>query len=488
MLISGLDSKTCNMTHKFHHSILRAYDIRGIYSKTLFDEDAFFVGKSFATFLAGSDRNKIAVASDGRVSSPHLKEQLIKGLIESGMEVVDIGIGPTPMLYFSVYHLGLDAGIMVTGSHNPKEHNGFKITLKKRPFYGDDILNLARIAEAGNFVNDTGKVKKIDVRHDYTERLVADCILGESESHLLDEIDNFEPKKKLKIAWDAGNGSAGEIMKKLSERIAAEHILLFDEMDGNFPNHHPDPTVAHNLKDLIRTVLDEGCDLGIAFDGDGDRIGVVDNEGQIIWGDQLMVFYAREILEEIPGATIIADVKASNVLFDEIKKYGGNPIMWKTGHSLIKAKMRETKAELAGEMSGHIFFADKYFGFDDALYAAVRIINIVAKSKKPLSVLRKSLPQTFSTPEIRIECDEEKKFQIVEDLKKNLKKSGIDFNDVDGIRATIGNGWWLVRASNTQSVLVARCEADSKKNLEELKSNVRKNLEFSKVQIPEELL
>jgi phosphomannomutase len=336
-------------------------------------------------------------------------------------------------------------------------------------------------------VQGKGKLEERDISDAYAERILSDCIIAESNSHLLDEVDEFKPQKKLKIAWDAGNGATGEIMEKISKRIAAENILLFEKIDGTFPNHHPDPTEEKNLQDLIKTVLDEGCDFGIAFDGDGDRIGVVDNEGGIIWGDQLMVFFARDILAEEPGATIIADVKASNVLFDEIKKAGGKPLMWKTGHSLIKAKMKETKAALAGEMSGHIFFADKYFGFDDALYAAIRLIDIVFKSPYSLSYLRKELPKTFSTPEIRIECAEERKFKIVEELKENLKKSGLEFNDIDGIRVTSKLGWWLIRASNTQSVLVARCEANSKENLEKLKSEVRQHLDFCKVKIPQEL-
>ncbi len=473
--------------HKFSPSILRAYDIRGIYNQTLFDADAFFVGKSFASFLHKNGKKKISVACDGRASSPLLKAQLIKALVESGLEVLDVGLGPTPMLYFSVYHLDCDAGIMVTGSHNPKDHNGFKMILSDRPFFGDDIFGLGKLVEADDFVDGEGSIEDVDVKADYVDRMLSDCALGQSNSHLLDDIDAMKPRKKMKIAWDAGNGAAGEIMTDLSKRIDADHILLFADIDANFPNHHPDPTVPKNLEDLIKVVLDEGCDLGIAFDGDGDRIGVVDNEGAIIWGDQLMVFYAREILKAKPGATIIADVKASNVLFDEIAKAGGVPLMGKTGHSLIKAKMKETKAVLAGEMSGHIFFADKYYGFDDGIYAAIRIINIVEQSSFSLAHMRKELPQTCATPEIRIECLEERKFQIVEELKENLKKSGVSFNDIDGIRTNTGKGWWLLRASNTQSVLVARCEADSVDNLEKLKVDLRKNLEFCAVKIPEEL-
>ncbi len=276
-------------------------------------------------------------------------------------------------------------------------------------------------------------------------------------------------------------------MSELGNRIAAQHFMLFSEIDGTFPNHHPDPTVAKNLQDLIKVVVDNKCDLGIAFDGDGDRIGVVDNEGEIIWGDQLMVFYARDILSKKSGATVIADVKASNVLFDEVNKAGGKAVMWKTGHSFIKAKMKETKAALAGEMSGHIFFADEYYGFDDALYAAIRIINIVYNSDLSLSQLRKTLPQAFSTPEIRVDCSDEKKFKIVEELKLNLEKANIAFNDVDGIRVSNDNGWWLIRPSNTQPVLVARAEANSELGLQELKNNLKKHLEFCQVKIPSEL-
>lgn len=475
------------MSHNFHNSILRAYDIRGLYGQTLNDIDAFFVGKSLAAFLHKNNKKKIAVGCDGRLSSPALKAQLIKGLLESGLEVTDIGLGPTPMLYFSVYHLEQDAGIMVTGSHNPKDHNGFKIMLKERPFYGEDILGLAKIAQSADFVDGKGVLKNKDIEEEYVDRILDDCILAESDSQLLDEIDNFKPKKELRIAWDAGNGAAGDVMIRLSERIASDHILLYSEIDGNFPNHHPDPTVPKNLEALKKVVLEQQCDIGIAFDGDGDRIGVMDNKGEILWGDQLMVFYAREILKSHRGSTIIADVKASDVLFKEIAKAGGKPLMWKTGHSLVKAKMKETKAPLAGEMSGHIFFADKYYGFDDALYAAIRIINIVALSKEPLSMMRKSMPSTFSTPEVRIDCSEERKFAIVEDLKSSLHKSGIQFNDVDGIRVAEKNGWWLIRASNTQSALVARAEANSKKDLAELKINLKKHLESCGVAIPVEL-
>ena len=475
------------MNHNFHSSIIRAYDIRGVYGDTLNNADAFFVGKSFASYLQKHKKKKVSIACDARISSPALKQNLLRGLLESGIEVCDIGVGPTPMLYFSVYNLNCDAGIMVTGSHNPKDHNGFKMLLKEKPFFGEDILALAKIAADGDFVDGKkGIVKNFDIEDDYVKRVVSDCILG--PHHKKQSL-----AKKMRIVWDAGNGAAGRVMRKVADQIEAESFLLFEELDGTFPNHHPDPTVPKNLQDLKREIIAKKCDLGIAFDGDGDRIGVMDDEGEILWGDQLMVFYAREVLARMPNATIIADVKASKVLFDEISKSGGNPLMWKTGHSLVKAKMKETNSPLAGEMSGHIFFADTYFshknyGYDDALYAAIRIINIVAQCGCKLSDLRKSLPKTFSTPEIRIESQDSKKFAIVDELKEKVKKSGINVNDVDGIRASTQKGWWLVRASNTQACLVARCEANSLQDLEDLKSDLRSFLESFAIKIPSELL
>ena len=474
--------------HKFHPSILRAYDIRGIIDKTLSDEDAYYIGKSFAKFLSGEQKNTVVVGYDGRLSSPDMREALIKGLIDSGMNVLEIGLCPTPMLYFGVYHLQADAGIMITGSHNPANHNGFKFLLKDRPFYGEDILKLGKISEIGDFVEEAGDVSHINIMENYVNHLANDCNI-ERGSGLLDEMDRFleDAKDYLKISWDMGNGAAGEVVRKLTDELKAKHFLLFEEIDGTFPNHHPDPTVESNLSDLKKSVADNGCDIGIAFDGDGDRIGVVDDKGEVLWGDQLMCLFAKDVLEAHPGATIIADVKASQVLFDQIKKFGGVPLMWKTGHSLIKAKMKETKSPLAGEMSGHIFFADRYFGFDDGIYAAIRIINIILKEGKPLSEIRKSLPKTFSTPEIRIECAEERKFVVVEEIKKQLHAKNIQFNDVDGIRMQNENGWWLLRASNTGAVLVARCEALSQENLNKLKKDLSNQLIFNNISLPKEL-
>ncbi len=474
--------------HKFHSSILRAYDIRGVIGETLNIEDAYNIGRAFAVFLTAENKSKVVVGYDGRLSSPEMKESLIRGLMDSGMDVLEIGLCPTPMLYFGVYHLQADAGIMITGSHNPANHNGFKFMLKERPFYGDDILRLGEIAQDGAFSEGNGTVEHIQIMESYVKYLADDCSI-ESKSGLLDELDNFleDEEKRLKISWDIGNGATGEVVQKLTSNLKAQHFLLFEEIDGNFPNHHPDPTVEANLEDLKNSVLTNDCDIGVAFDGDGDRVGVVDDKGEVLWGDQLMCLFARDVLEEYPGATIIADVKASQVLFDEIKKAGGVPLMWKTGHSLIKAKMKETKSPLAGEMSGHIFFADRYFGFDDGIYAAIRIINIILKEGKPLSEIRKSLPKTFSTPEIRLECNEEEKFEIVEKIKTQLRAKNIIFNDVDGIRMQNEQGWWLLRASNTSAVLVARCEALSQENLDKLKQDLRANLTDNKISIPEEL-
>jgi len=363
--------------------------------------------------------------------------------------------------------------------------------IKNQNFYGENILELAKILEQDNFVKPQrlGKLEIVDIKQNYVSRLLQDCILSMSESGLENDlaIENFNNQRKLKIAWDCGNGSAGEVATMLSNRLDAEHFLIYNDIDGDFPNHHPDPTEAKNLQDLIAVVKQENCDFGIAFDGDGDRIGVVANSGEIIWGDQLLIFFARDILEKKPHSTIIADVKASGLLFDEIKKANGNPIMWKTGHSLIKAKMKEQSASLAGEMSGHIFFADNYYGFDDALYASIRLINIMANSSKTLSEMLNELPKTYSTPEIRINSSDEQKFKIVENLKNLLVKNGENFIDIDGVRANTDIGWWLIRASNTQPVLVARCEANSLKNLEIIKQNLREKLTYSQIKIPQEL-
>lgn len=461
--------------HLFHPSIIRAYDIRGVFEKTLFANDAYFLAKSFSKFLVDQSPKKVAIGFDGRLTSPILRDNLVKGFVESGVEVIEVGLCPTPMLYFAIHHLDCDAGIMITGSHNPKNHNGFKIALKDKPFFGDDIKKLAEIAKEGDFIEGNGSCKKIDIEDDYILRILQD--IEESKLKIND----------LKIAWDCGNGATGNVIRKITNKINSTNYLIYDEIDGNFPNHHPDPTEEKNLQDLIKLVHDNKCDIGLAFDGDGDRIGVVDDQGQIIWGDQLMVFFAQDVLQGNKGAKIIADVKASNILFSEIAKAGGIPVMWKTGHSLIKSKMKIEKSPLAGEMSGHIFFADKYYGYDDAIYAAIRVINLILKTGKKLSELRKSIPKTYSTPEIRIDCDDDKKFAIIDLVKEKLNSRKQKFIDVDGVRYVDGDNWWLLRASNTQPVLVARCESTSESDLKKVKNDFCDILQDLKIEIPNEL-
>jgi phosphomannomutase len=451
--------------HQFHASILREYDIRGIVGETLSAADAEAIGKAFATKTAriqGKTAPKIAVGRDGRMSSPELEAALVAGIKSTGASALRVGIGPTPMLYFAAAELPVEAGIMVTGSHNPPTHNGFKMVIGGKPVYGEMIRDIGVMAKDGDFLTGSGGEETTDIRDAYTKKLVS--ALGGADI------------SKMKIGWDAGNGAAGEIMVRLTQALPGTHKLLFEKIDGTFPNHHPDPTEPENLHDLQELVAKEKLDLGIAFDGDGDRIGAIDAKGRIIWGDQLLAILGRDVLAKQPGATIIADVKASQALFDEIAKMGGKPLMWKTGHSLIKVKMAETKSPLAGEMSGHIFFADEYYGFDDALYAAVRLLRAVARSGKSLTQLRDALPTLINTPEIRIPCPDDKKFGIVSDLAGELRKEGAEFNDVDGIRIKKDGGWWLLRASNTQAVLVARAEAPDEKVLAGLKSDLKQRL------------
>ncbi|MCD8497082.1 MAG: phosphomannomutase/phosphoglucomutase [Alphaproteobacteria bacterium] len=445
--------------HTFNPTILREYDIRGQIGKTLSEEDAHALGLAFGTYVKREslmDHPIIYVGYDGRLSSPGLAAALSEGLQKTGAKVVNIGLGPTPMLYFSVKEYLGDAGIMVTGSHNPPDYNGFKMMLQKKGVYGDTIQHLGALADAHDFDELEGGIEEtLDVREAYVNRLLLD-------------LENAEP---LTIGWDAGNGAGGETLQMLTKKLPGTHHLIYEDIDGHFPNHHPDPTVDENLIDLKGLVAQHKCDLGIAFDGDADRIGVVDDEGNVLRCDILMTLYASEILQDTPGAPIIGDVKCSQVMFDEIKKMGGTPVMWKTGHSLIKAKMAELNAPLAGELSGHIFFADKYFGFDDALYCAVRLINIVARSGKKLSELTSHVQNLQSTPEIRIDVEEAEKFDLVPRVHASLKakaQQGVSIDTIDGVRVSTPDGWWLLRPSNTQSVLVARAESSTVEGLERL--------------------
>jgi phosphomannomutase len=372
------------------------------------------------------------------------------------------------MLYFSVKHLMLDAGIMVTGSHNPPTHNGFKMMRAAGGVYGAAIKALGSLAEKGDWAAGTGALADHPVFDEYVARLARD----------------FGGGRSIHAVWDAGNGAAGPAMEALSKRLPGRHELLFADVDARFPNHHPDPTVPRNLEHLRAAVARSGAEIGIAFDGDGDRIGVVDGQGRILWGDQIMMLLARAVLAKRPGSTIIADVKASQALFDEIGRLGGVPLMWKTGHSLIKAKMAETKAPLAGEMSGHLFFADEYYGYDDALYAAVRLLSIVASGAKTLAQLRDELPRMVNTPELRFPCADERKFAVVEEARARLARTGAEVDAVDGVRVRTADGWWLLRASNTQAVLVARCEAKDEAGLARLKAALGDALVASGVALP----
>ena len=460
------------MSHAFDPTVLREYDIRGIIGETLGPDDARAIGRGFATMLAEAGGSKVAVGYDGRVSSPLLEHALIEGLTASGMDVVRIGMGPTPMLYYAEASADdVDGGIQITGSHNPANYNGFKMVFQGRPFFGADIQELGRRGAEGEWADGSGEVESRDVIDAYIERMIE--ALNGVEPGVLDS---------LKVGWDAGNGAAGPALEKLTARLPGEHHLLFTEVDGNFPNHHPDPTVEENLEDLRKLVADKSLDFGVAFDGDGDRIGAIDSEGRVIWGDQLLMIYAEDLLARTKGATIIADVKASRALFDHVATHGGNPVMWKTGHSLIKSKMKETGSPLAGEMSGHVFFADEYYGYDDALYAGVRLMTAAARLGRSVTQLRGAMPPMVNTPEMRFQVDESRKFAAIEEIAGRIAASDAVADTTDGVRVTTDDGWWLLRASNTQDVLVARAESESQEGLDRLVAQIDAQLEASGLQ------
>ena len=450
------------MTHQFNRTILREYDVRGIVGQTLFVEDARALGRSYAALASSEGALRIVVGRDGRTHSPEFEAALVEGLTEGGLDVVRIGMGPSPMLYFAVSTLEVDGGIQVTGSHNPSDYNGFKMLLKGRSVFGAEIQDLGRRAAEGDWSEGQGKVAEADIVDSYVDALVKGFDGG-----------------AYRVGWDAGNGAAGPILEKLVKRLPGEHHTLFTEVDGTFPNHHPDPTVEANLVDLKGLVFDKKLDFGFAFDGDADRIGAIDSKGRVIWGDQLMIVLAADVLKDQPGATIIADVKASQTLFDRIAEMGGKPLMWKTGHSLIKSKMKETGAPLAGEMSGHIFFKHQWYGFDDALYAAVRTIRAVSASGKSLTALKSEMPVSVATPELRFQVDETRKFAVIGEVAERLAAEGAEVNSTDGVRVKTPDGWWLLRASNTQDVLVARAEAKDQAGLDRLMATVNEQLERS---------
>lgn len=450
--------------HNFHPTILREYDIRGVIDETLNEADARAIGRSFGSIVRRQGGSRVAVGYDGRLSSPSLEQALVMGLREAGVDALRIGLGATPMLYYAVYALNADGGIQITGSHNPPNYNGFKMMLGHAPFFGDAIKALGAVAARGDWESGAGDEQLIDLLDQYVARL----------------LEGFQGTG-FRIAWDAGNGAAGPALEKLAARLPGEHVLLNSRVDGTFPAHHPDPTVEANLEQLKQAVADGGLDFGIAFDGDGDRIGAIDGKGRVIWGDQLLAIYAEALLKQHPGAIVIGDVKSSQLLYDRIAALGGQPLMWKTGHSLIKAKMKETGSPLAGEMSGHVFFADRYYGFDDALYAGVRLIEAVSALGGDLSALKSAMPELVSTPELRFPCSEERKFAVIGEVMARLGADGAQVNDIDGARVNTADGWWLLRASNTQDVLVARAESASPDGLERLVAQINAQLAASGV-------
>jgi len=443
--------------------IFREYDIRGVLDRDFDLGDMVRMGHAYGTYLQEHRGRRAVIGRDCRLSSPSIRDALVEGLLKSGIHVVDAGICPTPVLYFAIRHLNTDGGLMITASHNPPEYNGLKVCLGNDTIYGQEIQEFRKLVEKGDFKEGKGTLETYDIISPYADFLV----------------NNISLARPVRLAADAGNGTAGVAAGPILERLGCKPVKLFFEMDGNFPNHQPDPTVLKNMSALIEKVREEGLELGIGFDGDGDRIGVVDEKGQIIWGDMLMVIFAREILKDNPGATIIGEVKCSLNMYNDIEAHSGKPIMWKTGHSLIKKKLREEKALLAGEMSGHLFFADRYFGYDDAIYAACRLLEIVSRRSEPLSTYLEDLPKTVSTPEIRIDCPEDKKFKLVEMVKEELRRDH-EIVDVDGVRVIFPDGWGLLRASNTGPILVLRFEAKDEAHLQEIRSLVEGTLEKMK--------
>ena len=457
-------------------NIFREYDIRGIVGRDLTDATVAKLANAVGTFFVRSGAKRIAVGFDARMSSPRFRDLLVSGLNQIGCDVLDIGRVPTPVLYFAVFTEKVDGGVMITGSHNPPDHNGFKICLGKSTIFGEQIQAIKNIALAEEFAWGATTIERESPTDEKVKPKIETAdILQEYQRQLLRRVT--VGAKPIKVVVDAGNGMGGVTAIPLYRALGYEIVELFTEPDSDFPNHHPDPTVVENLQDAIKAVKETGADLAIAFDGDGDRIGVVDENGRIIWGDELMVLLSRSVLQEKPNATIIAEVKCSQKLFDDIAENGGKPLMWKAGHSLIKAKMKETNAALAGEMSGHIFFADRFYGFDDATYAGARLLEILSNTDKTLSELLSDLPETFSTPELRVDCAEEKKFEVVQKIAEEFAKTN-EVITIDGARILFENGWGLVRASNTQAILVLRFEADTNENLIAIRETVESRVNY----------
>ncbi len=440
--------------------VFREYDIRGVVERDFDDEFLHSLGRAYATHLAAAGGRRICLGRDGRLSSPRLHDRLIEGLLAGGLEVLDVGLVPTPVLYFAIWHLAADGGVMITGSHNPPEFNGFKVCVGRETIHGGQIQRLRQIIEAGAYTSGPGRVSETDVLPAYLAGLR----------------EKIRVTRPLRVVLDAGNGTAGLVAPQAVREQGCQASEMFTDIDGRFPNHFPDPTVPANLEALRRRVVAEGASAGFAFDGDADRLGVVDERGGIIWGDELLILFGRDILSRHPGATIIGEVKCSQRLYADLAARGGRPIMWKAGHSLIKSKMRQEGALLAGEMSGHIFFSDRYFGFDDAVYACLRVLEIMAAAQQPLSALLADLPPSFATPEIRVDCPDHLKFEVVRRLTEGFR-AAYPVVDIDGARIDFGGGaWGLVRASNTQPVLVLRFEAPSPERLEEVRSLVEEKV------------
>lgn len=452
--------------NRISDQIFRKYDIRGIFGQDLTEEVAKLIGKSFGTFVKEKGEDTVILGRDNRKSSPILREHLIEGLLETGVNVKDIGVVVSPIFYYSTHLYGIKSGIMITASHNPAQYNGFKIQYDGRTLYGEELQQLKKKAITGHFEEGSGRLECISPVDDYIKMIKDKIKLG---------------RKQLKVVVDCGNGTASFFAPRLFKELGCEVVPLYCDSNPEFPNHFPDPVRPENLKDLIAAVKENKADLGVGFDGDGDRLGVVDDKGNIIWGDMLMILFWREILPKYPGADAIVEVKCSEVLVKEIERLGGKPFFYKTGHSLIKAKMKELNAVFTGEMSGHMFFADEYFGFDDALYAASRLMRILSSTDKSLSELLSDVPKTYSTPEIRIKCEEDQKFSFVEKAKEYFKKNNYEIIDVDGVRVKFKNGWGLVRASNTGPELIVRCEAQTQEDLIKIKDEISNSISPLKV-------
>ena len=455
-------------SHIFDKTVLREYDIRGVIDQTLNQNDAYVLGQLLGLIVLDKHGTKVCVGFDGRESSPFLCEKLSDGFTSVGIDVINIGCIPTPLLYFSSFFFNADAGVVVTGSHNPSKYNGFKISLNNKPFFGEDIKNLGVISKNYSYIKKSGNKIYKNISNKYIQRILKD----------------FNGNKKLRVVWDPANGSGGKIISDLVKFLPGEHYVINSDIDGTFPNHHPDPTKNENLKQIIIEIQEKKADFGFAFDGDGDRLVVVDSNGNALLGDQLLLILAESVLQDHPGGTIIADVKSSQILFDKIQILGGIPIMYKTGHSNIKKKIHETGAVLAGEMSGHVFFADKYYGFDDAIYAATRFLSIFSSKTQNLNEIISKLPKIFNTPEIRFFCNDSEKFEVISNIRSRLISSEYKVNDIDGLRVTTPSGWWLLRASNTEPALVARCEADTLEHLNQMVSILSYELSLNNIKLP----